>query len=393
MPSIGEFTGAMSAQFSTSGLTGMMTPFAEFVTSFTAQLKQIIGPFEKLTDLVSHFVGHLDPTIVEDLGRKFRDLNATVGVALRPILDVTREIVKNLSDHLLPIMKQLEPIVKEIAEVVGGALNQSIEEMSTFIDTFMPTLHALKEVVVGVVKIAQDLWSVFVDLSRTLTDVFMSIFGKMGDQAGAVRKIMEDLRSAIQTVITNLIMFAARLMMSFGWTKGVESMIKGFTAMKPSAKEESGGLAVALNSAFKSIGDLAKSAQLEAFRASAAGTKPVDPAAQSAEFLGKIKTSLEDLLRAGQSEESPIIKRIQRVVDFLEKEIVPAADTVSKFVKEKAIPFVTTELPERLKKIDVAISKVKGLIDDADSFAKGIKNLPARAIASVTGARRLAGVR
>lgn len=409
MPGIGEISGALAAGGLAPGLGTALTPVVDFTNTFIGQLKRIVAPFEMMTNIATHFVQFLDPSIVEDLGRKFRDLNAVIGIAVRPIVDVAREVVKSLSDHLLPIMKKLQPLIEEISRAIGDALDKAIEDMSDTIEGMMPVLNGLKDIIVGIVKILTDLWSIITVIAKTATNVFKGlfetgedgvsgasaalsklkeiatiivdklgefvpflgrlfemiknteVFDKLGEIISSAKAPMDKLRDAIQLVISQLVLFAARLMMAFGWTKGVDALIKALSASAVKAKsEESGGLSVANNAIFKSISDLAKSTQLEAFKASAAGQTKVDPAVQAAEFLGKINDQLKELAKNGKSDDNPVargIRDIKKVAD----EVLPTVNSVRKWLEangEKAGKFITETIPTGITDI---INAVRGM--------------------------------
>lgn len=374
MPGLGEMAGAMGANFAMPGLTTALSPVVDFVTSFTGQMKKILSPFEKITDIASHFVKHIDPSLVDDLGRKFKDLNAVIGIALRPVVDVARDIVKNLSDHMLPIMKRLQPIIEEISRAIEGAFSQSIEEISDLIDRMMPVIEAAKDIVVGLIAILRDLWSVFMLLSRTVGDLIMSMLGKVGDGMTSMKTLMEKLRNVIQEVIGNLIIFAARLMMAFGFTKGVEILMKNLaTVNKGAHTEESQGLAIG-EASFKAFKDLANTVQLEAFRASANQTKAADPAAQAAEFLGKIHGQLASLL-AGQNDSDGPAGRIVKKIEELSSKVIPTFNKIADWVGDNGIKafeyFSKGQFENDFKSLAASLKTAQNLVDNAGDVASG----------------------
>jgi methyl-accepting chemotaxis protein len=363
MASFGEMSGAMAAGFATPGMSSIVQPFVDMTRTFVGQMKMMIVPFEQLTDIASHFVKAIDPALVDDLGRKFRDLNAVIGVAMRPMVDVAREVTKDLSDKLLPIMRKLEPMIQELSQAIGDVLIQSFDDMSIMINGMMPTLRMIKDVMVGVIDIMKDVWSSFTAFSRGLAEMVKGTMSGLIGEGKSVKDVMKELRETVRNLIKDMILFSARLMASFGWTKGIEGLIKGLGKTGKSEKEESGGTAVLMNPAFKAIGDLAKSVQLEAFRASAYGDdKKKDPAEQAVEFLGQIKGELEKLIANGDDGTNKTVNEIKDLVALV-KEKMP---TVEK-IKESA------EMAQ--KWLEAKKEEVTGIFNDVKDVASAARRL------------------
>jgi phage-related protein len=311
-----NFAGQGAAGFVSPSAPGLLSPLTDLVTSFTATLKKLTEPFEKITDLAAHFVQNIDPAILNDLNRKFRDLNATVGLALRPIIDTTREIVKYLSDRLLPIMRQLQPLVEKISSAVGGALMDAIDNFAKTAQAMMPTFQQITEVLTGVVRIVMDINTALIAFGRFISELATNAMGGMKGSVEGVRDFMDKLRQRIQELIGTIIMFVARLMLALGFADSVKALLKSLErGAGPAKKDESGGLAVALNPMFKSISDLSRSIQQEAFAASSGSTgKRPDEAA--AEFLGNIAADLKKLIAAGDKDSA--INQIKTAIKNIE---------------------------------------------------------------------------
>lgn len=373
MPSIGEMMGAATGGMSMPNLASALAPVTEFATGFAVAIKKGIAPFEKIVDIASSFVSALDPALVEDLGRKFRDLNAVIGVALRPIVDVAREIVKNLSDHMLPIMKKLEPIVDKISRAIQDGLNQAIEDMALFLEGMLPTMNKMSDAAVVLIGILQDVYEVFNIMMRTISALIGNEFNELAGGTRSVKEIMESLRNTVREVITNFMMLAARLMMAMGWFKSLETFVRrGLKTDEGQAKkDESGGLAVAMNAAFKSIGDLSKSVQLEAFRASAQDTKAKNPAEKSNDLLEGIRKQIFDMMSKGDSREGDILEAVQAVKNMRDWliEMVPTSEAVREWMTANK-----ERLREMLAKLEIMAGKAEKVFNNIETFSEGVVN-------------------
>jgi len=255
-------------------------------------------------------------------------------------VEVSREVVKNLADHMLPLMKKLQPMVQKIAAAVGESLNKSIDEMGVFLKGFMPTLDKISDIIVGLVGIFTDLQEVMQAGMRFVSEVVMGFFKNATGEGGSMKSLMIDVRKTIREVLGQIILFAAKLMNSFGWTQGLDALMRGLKGGGREAdKENATGFAAAMNASFKSVGDMSKNVQLEAFRASAMSVKD-DPAAKSADFLGEIRTQLAEIKASGTQAEGEWGKRISDAVAMvgdLVKLVQPFIDDVGELLPDLVI--------------------------------------------------------
>lgn len=268
-------------------------PVEEFVTQFVKTVTGFLEPFKKITDIATRFVSDFDPALVENLNSRFRDLNATLGVALRPIVDVARDVVKSLSDYLLPVMKQLEPIVREIATVVGGALQEGAKELGDALQQMMPLFEGLRDFIVGAVPMLSDLRHLLAAIRLPLMALFKDIVEALGGTGGAggIKGLMEELRKVVQRLIAAFVQFLAQVFQLLGWVKGLEALQKSLQPVQ-AKKEDSTGLAVALNPAFKALGEMHKSVMAAMFVASDVGAGQKTGVEQTNEILGQMKGAI-----------------------------------------------------------------------------------------------------
>lgn len=77
--------------------------------------------FSQFTGMLSNatkFVAALDPGLVLQLGFAFKDLYATIGIALRPVIDGLIAGVRTLADFLVPIAKEFAPLFADLTNAV-----------------------------------------------------------------------------------------------------------------------------------------------------------------------------------------------------------------------------------------------------------------------------------
>lgn len=304
---------------------GIIEPAAGIVKDFVQAVRGALGPFAEMTQTAAHFVEEFDPSTVTMLSQHFRDLNAVIGIALKPIVDVSREVVRYLSSVLLPLMREFQPIVKELSQEVAGVLMDAIKDMADFLHDTMPMIKAIKDILVGLIAILKDVFMAFRTLFAASMELGKELLGAFGGEGASVKDFMNSLRQGIQTVVAALIGFAARLMALIGWTKGIEAMQKAI-APRDTKREIADGMAVAQNPMFKSISELSRSIQVSMFAASKAGEERVDPQIQSAEFLKTISKDIAIGAQEGRRDRDKlmlVLGGIQTLLGRIEKLIPP----------------------------------------------------------------------
>jgi hypothetical protein len=83
------------------------------VVRLMAAVNGVVGAFKSFTGMLSTatgFVAALNPGLVLQLGFAFKDLYATIGLALQPVVEGMIVGIRTLADFLVPISKELAPL-------------------------------------------------------------------------------------------------------------------------------------------------------------------------------------------------------------------------------------------------------------------------------------------
>lgn len=83
------------------------------VVRLMAAVNEVVGAFKSFTGMLSTatgFVAALNPGLVLQLGFAFKDLYATIGLALQPVVEGMIVGIRTLADFLVPISKELAPL-------------------------------------------------------------------------------------------------------------------------------------------------------------------------------------------------------------------------------------------------------------------------------------------
>src|SRR5262245_43282997 len=95
------------------GLPGL--GIVEAFGAVTDAAANLVGGFGALSASMLPFVQAFSPAIVGAFGAAMHDLAAVIGVALAPAMEVLTLAVRDAGDVLLPLMRQLRPILQDLA--------------------------------------------------------------------------------------------------------------------------------------------------------------------------------------------------------------------------------------------------------------------------------------
>ena len=116
--------------------------------------------FMALIEMVGKFVGALDPALMQQLGLAFENLSAVIGIGLRPIVSAVVLVIKAFGDTLVPVMKQLEPVMIKLSMALLNAVipflliwGYELELLIPVIEALIPTVVALGDVIMLCVKL------------------------------------------------------------------------------------------------------------------------------------------------------------------------------------------------------------------------------------------------
>lgn len=328
-------TGAFAASPETTAFSGMFEPLQKAVENFTEAVKGAFGPFEKMTDIASHFVSSFDPALVADLGRRFRDLNAVIGTGLQPIVAAAREIVSYISSALLPIMRELRPIISEITNAVKLVLKDGIDQTAKWLHDMMPVFRSIKDIIVGLIPVFKEIVAVSAAMTKALIAVGRELIDDLlGTQGKSVKEFMESLRNTIHHLIETMLEWSVRIMAMFGLTTGIEALKKALdNAGKPkAAHEDATGMAVLLNAAFKSIAESGRSMYAAMFQASAMGIGEQKESPEE-KAMKKFNFDFNEAIKAGQTDGKDMMDFVRKAKEWLIKN------------EEKIEEFFSTDLP------------------------------------------------
>lgn len=236
-------------------------------TALTGSVNAVAGP-------IAQFVQAINPAIVAEFNRAMRDLNATIGIALMPIMETLTGVVREMIGNLLPVMQSLQPVIRTIAQAIGGALTPVIQAFAGVMTSLMPVFQVFADVIEGgaglfgdFVLAVRPVIEVVVELGKQLMTFVGSL---LGFEDGA-KGLFEQLRSGFQMLIKNVILAAATFLKMIGATDTLGALIKG---LRPPEQGPRAGIATLQNASMTGdFASISKRLAEQAFVASAFGGK------------------------------------------------------------------------------------------------------------------------
>lgn len=258
---------------------------AAFAASLSSAASTAVAALQALANSAAATVQAFAPGTVVAFNLAMRDLTATFGVALQPIVQAGTQFARMLGSVLLPVMENLRPVFQElggvflrVSQVVMTAFARMLSAMQPAIEAFSKLIVAMEPLFKALVIIGEAMMSALAPLFVMLAGLFdiLAIPLKMfGDLLNAITPIFEaftvitrglaevfasllktlmsaigiditkdafaSLRSTMQQFARAAILAAGALAKMLGFDSAVEAMAK---ALVPDRKDNMGIAAV-----------------------------------------------------------------------------------------------------------------------------------------------------
>src|SRR6185437_15937215 len=228
----------------------------------------VVAALQGIAGAVAPFVQALAPGTMQILNLAMRDLQATIGTALLPIVTVATDAFRQMADVLLPVMEELQPVIASLAEAIAGALVPIVEVVAAQLRLWMPVFSAIASV-------AKELSVVFRVWSAVVQGFVAGLKATLGALAealgiGSMKDVFADLQSAFRKMVEVVILSVAAL----GKLLGFGNFVKGFVeGLKGGPRKSAAGLAAPVNATIKDFSTIGKDLAIAAQLAGAGGGK------------------------------------------------------------------------------------------------------------------------
>lgn len=324
----------------TTALTLLAAPFAAIGTAVAAATGPFIAlgaaasavtaPFQMLGNALGPFVSALNPAAMQAFNYALKGLQATIGVAFLPVIQVMTGAMRNFAGAILPLMQALAPILGDLASVLASAMLPIIQ---TVADTFL-AMTPLIQFVVDILGAMGEGMQAFAVVLRTVIGVFMDFLaGLFG--GGGLKTAAAQFSDAIRRMTTAVVVGIAQLAVAFGQLGFIDKIVKNLGAVIRPAQ---GAVPAPSNVGIKGFEQIGKDAAMAAFAAQGGGgAKEKDTndwLKDIAEQLKAVKnqptpewaTKLVDAVTKGKTTVDAFVKVIEKVFGSIDAFVQFARD-------------------------------------------------------------------
>lgn len=211
----------------------------DLATSLGTVASKVTDTLQQMAASIQPFVQAFNPSAVLAFGDAMYDLQAVIGLALVPVMEALTAAARDTGDILLPVMREMEPIFRDLMAValeVGQAFRSGF---SGVLSSLMPLVEILADLTVGGLQIfaqaVRNLGALMSGVAAVVSSIFQRIDESIGSLTGG--NLMETLRTAFQTLSKYVLLAVASLARFLGATSFVAGMIRGLQGVR----EGSGG--------------------------------------------------------------------------------------------------------------------------------------------------------
>lgn len=272
----------------------------------TGALTDIATRFEKLAEPVSKFVDALSPGTVQVFGLAMRDLTATIGVALLPVMQVLTDGVQRAAGVLLPAMEHLQPAFRSLTDALMSFMLPTVQIFAHK----MAGIADIVQVVAEALKVLGDLFGVISVIVLSAKDAISAFVNSLigGGGGGGLADTLKNLKDAIYRVMIALLGAAASIAKAFGADSFVNALISNLKELT-GAKGGVGG--AAQNLAFKDFEQIGKDMALAAAQASEGGGQS---SKDIRDYAKDAIANLENIAKNGTSLDKFLTERLPHII-------------------------------------------------------------------------------
>lgn len=302
---------------------------------------QVAGALEGVVNSSLKFVEAFAPSTVEVFNATIRDLNATVGQALEPVIQTATEVMRDFGATLMPIMQELRPVVARLGEAFSSAASAVLEQFGRVAEAVMPlveawaalqgaawglveplmdiagvvvtaltpvfeTLGAVVKVVASVMEVMSTPLKMLGDLCKAVSVVLEAFFQAIGDALGSGLQdglaALKDAGQQMRDTFREIVKAGVLLTASFAKMAGFDGFLAKLQSGLEGRKQSAVGMAAAQNASITDYAAFGKTVATAAFTASGTLGKPKEDKDWLKDIAGDLKE-----IRAGNKDWTDVI--------------------------------------------------------------------------------------
>lgn len=290
------------------GIGGVIGGISAAVQVFTDSLKQTASQVLSVIGRLTPFVEAINPALVQSLGVAMRDLFATIGYALVPVFQVLVDSIRQVSGIILPVVRELQPVIRELAVALGSQLVEYVRLAASVIRAFMPAIEVITALFIQFTQVIVLLMDIMVVLVRTLADVAKG-FGLFS--SGDLKDSIKSLGDLFRNLAKQVVLMTATVLKFLGMTSVLDAMLANFQKLAEEQANPAAGLKGAATSAgIKDASQIARDAAAASAIASGVGSGEKSQTA----YLADMVKGIADIKGSGQTFQQFIADQFNKLI-------------------------------------------------------------------------------
>lgn len=270
-------------------VNGVMGAFGALQGSIMAIPNAVAG----IVRQAASYVQALNPQLVQNYEARLRDLTATLGYALVPVVAYATRSVREFAGVLLPAVRMFRPIVEQLSHAFAGLASGGVRIVARVMERFAVLLG---QATGGIANLITS-WSAMLEVIASAIEVL----GAFQATFGLISTLFDANASAVRRMTVAVAVATARLIGFIGGADALkkfrESLARG---LADRLKPPTGLLAAPTDSSVTGFEEIAKKIAERAFIAGAgAETDPPDVALlkEIRDAVGEVKpTDWEEMI-------------------------------------------------------------------------------------------------
>lgn len=202
---------------------GILKGFVGMVVKATLALTAFAALPPLMTAAVAPFVEALNPGLLEQFNVVLRNLQATIGYAFEPIIAQAVATLRTWSGMLMPLMRELRPVMADLAHTVGEVLIAALGVLINWVRAVMFTVKPFVGIVTGTIRIMAQLMDVVTLVHGVLMETVASFFG-VDEATKTLSNVFDWFRNMLFKCVSAVALVTTGLLKMVGATEMIAKM-------------------------------------------------------------------------------------------------------------------------------------------------------------------------
>lgn len=182
-------------------------------------LQQMRTFIDQQVRIISMFVGALNPGLMMQFNVVLRNLEATIGVALEPVIAQAAQMLRIFAGMLMPLMTELRPLIADISATLSDVL---VTVLGIIITQLKTTLMVLRPTI-NMSLMLLNIVAQFIDVLTLLANVLWG-FADFDAMMKSVNDSIATFKSVLIQCVQGLVVLTVALLRMLGAVRIITDM-------------------------------------------------------------------------------------------------------------------------------------------------------------------------